>query len=138
MKDCCVLTISFSPDVPPERRSSNRSQSTRNGDFEGFPEKKPWPDIPMKAITDVCNGILDQLSTLDPDGLFAIPVIEQLPELEDDYIAQIESPMDFRTIEEERLPTYEHIRALQDDLILVFRNCATFNDSNSEIHSFAV
>lgn len=83
-------------------------------------------------------GVLKQLSTLDEDGLFARPVIEQVPELREAYLAQIDEPMDFRTIEEEKVPAYPHIRELQYDLILVFRNCATFNDPGSEYHAFAM
>lgn len=92
----------------------------------------------MKAITRVSKAVLKHLSLLDDDELFAVPVTEKFPEVEKDYIALIESPMDFRTIEEERLPYYEHIRELQDDLILVFRNCATFNDPSTVFHAFAM
>ncbi len=105
---------------------------------EGYPDLQPWPNIPLKKITGVSKAVLNHLSLLDVDELFAIPVIEKFPEVEKDYVAIVESPMDFRTIEEDRLPYYEHIQELQDDLILVFRNCATFNDTSTVFHSFAM
>lgn len=46
--------------------------------------------------------------------------------------------MDFRTIEEDKIPAYYEIRQLQDDLILVFRNCATFNEAGSQLHALAM
>ena len=78
------------------------------------------------------------LSTLDEDGIFAAPVVEQVPDIKDEYHAQIGTPMDFRTIEEERKQYYASIRELQEDLILVFRNCATFNEPSSMYHLFAL
>lgn len=45
--------------------------------------------------------------------------------------------MDFRTIEEERLPAYESIRGLQEDLILTFRNCMKFNRRGTEYWTLA-
>ena len=46
--------------------------------------------------------------------------------------------MDFRTIEEERLPYYSSIRDLQWDLILVFNNCKKYvSDPSSEFWELA-
>lgn len=75
---------------------------------------------------------------LDEDGLFATPVVEQVPDLKDLYLTKIKSPMDFRTIKEERSQYYESIQELQDDIILTFRNCAMFNEPGSEYHQFAM
>lgn len=122
---------------PSDSRSSKRTRSKTKG-TEGYPDLQPWPNIPLKKITGVSKAVLNHLSLLDVDELFAIPVIEKFPEVEKDYVAIVESPMDFRTIEEDRLPYYEHIQELQDDLILVFRNCATFNDTSTVFHSFAM
>jgi hypothetical protein len=122
---------------PSDSRSSKRTRSKTKG-TEGYPDLQPWPNIPLKKITGVSKAVLNHLSLLDVDELFAIPVIEKFPEVEKDYVAIVESPMDFRTIEEDRLPYYEHIQELQDDLVLVFRNCATFNDTSTVFHSFAI
>jgi Bromodomain len=64
--------------------------------------------------------------------VFSSPVVEAYPEIADSYLEVVEEPMDFRTIEEERLPAYNSIRDLQDDLILTFRNCMTFNRRGTE------
>ena len=75
---------------------------------------------------------------LDTFGFFTIPVVEAFPEVADEYSQAVEDPMDFRTIEEERLSTYGHISELQDDLILVFRNCCIFNENNPEYYNYAL
>lgn len=76
--------------------------------------------------------------SMDEDELFAVPVVEALPELKREYLTAIEHPMDFRTIEEERLPNYSSVRELQDDLMLVFNNCIRFNTEDSPIGKFAM
>ena len=42
--------------------------------------------------------------------------------------------MDFRTTKE-RLPTYVDIAAIQEDLILTFRNCCIFNEKKDQWRS---
>jgi Bromodomain len=64
--------------------------------------------------------------------VFSSPVVEAFPEIADSYLEEIEEPMDFRTIEEERLPAYNSIRELQADLMLTFRNCMRFNRRGTE------
>jgi len=68
---------------------------------------------------------------LDTDEVFAVPVLEAVPDLADSYSAIVAEPMDFRTIQEERMPAYRSIRELQQDLLLVFRNCILFNEEGS-------
>ena len=65
-------------------------------------------------------------------------MIEAFPEVEDEYLGVVKYPMDFRTIEEERLPDYGNISELQDDLILTFRNCCEFNSDNPEYYNYAM
>jgi len=76
-------------------------------------------------------------STMDEGGNFAIPVIEAFPEITDDYLARVPNPMDFRTIQEERLQLYHSIHELQDDLILVFSNCMNYNVPGSDLYLVA-
>lgn len=59
------------------------------------------------------------------------------PELAKEYLSIIEEPMDFRTIEEERLLRYTSIQELQQDLMLVFNNCMAYNEGENSIHSSA-
>ena len=77
-------------------------------------------------------------ANLDSDGVFASPVIEQVPKLRDRYLSEIKNPMDFRTIKEDRVQTYQSIKELQADLVLVFRNCTIFNPKPSDWHSYAM
>jgi len=67
----------------------------------------------------------------DESDLFEIPVAEAYPDAADDYLAAIPFPMDFRTIEEERLLVYCSVEELQEDLILVFGNCINYNEQDS-------
>ena len=70
--------------------------------------------------------------------MFEEPVAETYPELATAYTKVIEEPMDFRTIEEDRLPRYRSIQELQQDLMLVFNNCMAFsNDASDELSILA-
>jgi hypothetical protein len=75
---------------------------------------------------------------LDEDNLFDIPVVEAYPSFAHDYSKVVSNPMDFRTIEEERLQVYRNIAELQQDLILIFDNCIAFNEAASVYVEFAL
>lgn len=94
---------------------------------------KPWFEIKKSAITKVAQEMLSYLRDLDDDRIFAVPVLESYPDVEDDYLKVVSQPMDFRTIEDDRLPYYNSIRELQRDLTLVFQNCTSFNGRNSTL-----
>jgi WD40 repeat protein len=68
-----------------------------------------------------------QQRELDTLELFSRPVCEAYPIIAEAYLSVVETPMDFQTIQEERLSKYEHISELQDDIILTFRNCCVYN-----------
>ena len=111
---------------PPKKKAKGGNQNPPR------PALESWPDIPLKKISSVGKEILDRLSNVDEDSLFAIPVAEAIPDLADDYEAVIAEPLDFRTIQEERLPRYRSITELQNDLITVFHNCIVFNGGTHE------
>ena len=70
-------------------------------------------------------------------ALAGLPV-EAFPAMKVAYRRVVKNPMDFRTIEEERLPIYESISQLQEDLILVFQNCVDFNGKDTEFGVYAI
>jgi hypothetical protein len=74
----------------------------------------------------------------DSEGIFAEPVAEAYPEVARDYAEAIKKPMDFRTINEERLPWYKSADELRRDLLLVFNNCIQFNGEESEFSILAM
>lgn len=74
---------------------------------------------------------------MDELGTFSIPVTEAYPEIATTYKKRILHPMDFRTIEQVRLSSYKSITELQDDLILVFRNCMEYNEPGSPVYAAA-
>jgi hypothetical protein len=75
---------------------------------------------------------------LDNLNLFNTPVYVDYPDIADEYLSRVKEPMDFTTIEEQRLPEYHHMCELQDDLILTFRNCCFFNEETSEFYEHAM
>jgi Bromodomain len=129
---------------------SNRARSKR----------MVWPEIRSEHITHVTTEMLAFLVSdtalsgslcsrhtltlvslvkrnMDEDKLFELPVVETLPELKHHYLSKISRPMDFRTIEEERIQYYSSITELQDDLICIFSNCIKFNGEMSDYAQFA-
>ena len=74
---------------------------------------------------------------MDENQVFEVPVVESHPEIEDSYLERISQPMDFRSIEEDRLSDYKSINELQDDLVLVFSNCMEFNEPGSPLYDHA-
>ena len=118
-------------------KSNKRSRRSSENKTQELPELNDWPEIPIKDISSVTKGILEKLENLDTDGIFAIPVLESYPELETDYLTVVDTPMDLRTIEEERLHEYESIKELQNDLILMFKNCCAFNETGTDLWCYA-
>lgn len=119
--------------------ATKRTRVTAHSKQTQLPELARWPQVPLKKITAVAEGVLEKMRVLDSEkGAFEIPVAEAFPEIETAYLRAVTSPMDFRTIEEERLPTYESISQLQDDLILVFGNCVRFNGNDTEYGRYAI
>lgn len=74
---------------------------------------------------------------LDELDIFAIPVAEAYPDAADSYLERITHPMDFRTIEEERMLYYQSISELQNDLIQIFANCMEYNEPGSPLYDTA-
>ena len=64
--------------------------------------------------------------------------MEVHPDISANYLDIVENPMDLRTIEEERIPEYQSIRELQQDLIQMFDNCVIFNGNRSSLSKYAM
>lgn len=97
-----------------------------------------WPEIDLKYISGISKAIVHRIHELDEDQVFSAPVLETYPDIKDDYLKVVESPLDLRTIEEERVCQYESIKDLQKDLTLVFQNCCSFNPPESAIWKYTV
>ena len=111
-------------------RSSAKASTTikkAKGSSAQLPELRKWPKIDVSNITQVTREMVQRISENDELGIFSKPVIEAHPTIADAYLNVIETPIDLRTIEEERVNIYNSIQGLQDDLVLMFRNCCTFN-----------
>ena len=72
---------------------------------------------------------------LDDVKLFHRPVIEKYS-LADMYLKIIEYPMDLKTMRS-KLRKYQSIQEMQEDLILIFDNCFTFNSKMSFEYNYA-
>jgi hypothetical protein len=46
--------------------------------------------------------------------------------------------MDLRTIEEERVQQYQHIKELQQDLNTMFENCYNFNGAGTDLSDYSI
>lgn len=103
-----------------------------------YPDLEKWNPVSTRNITLVAASVLSKLKDLDHLDLFSRPVCEECPYLADEYLRQVHNPMDFRTIGYERLPAYDHITELQEDLILVFRNCCVYDGGKSHFSSYAL
>lgn len=122
-------------DTGPSRKRLRPNAEQKND----VPELSEWPSVPLKEITVVAEGILEEMRKLDSTReAFKIPVVEAFPAIKVAYRRVVKNPMDFRTIEEERLPIYESISQLQEDLILVFQNCVDFNGKDTEFGVYAI
>ena len=91
-----------------------------------------WKEIDQKDIPRVASAVLGFFRSVDEQKLFEAPVLESLPHIKDEYMKVVSHPMDFKTIEEERIPSYTSITNLRDDLILTFQNSIQFNGPKSK------
>jgi hypothetical protein len=134
---------------PPKRTATKRKRqagrSTKSatikktkGRSTEFPNLQKWPKIKVGDITKVIREILKRLSEDDELRIFSKPVIEAYPDIADSYLKMIETPMDLQTISEERANVYSSISMLQDDLVIMFRNCCTFNGKDSDWGKIAI
>mmetsp|Transcript_2788 Transcript_2788/g.6049 ORF Transcript_2788/g.6049 Transcript_2788/m.6049 type:complete len:165 (+) Transcript_2788:81-575(+) len=117
---------------------SSTTKKAKGSSSSGFPRLRKWPKIEVGDITEVAKELLSRVADDDTSGMFSKPVIEAHPAIADAYLDAIETPMDLRTIEEERVNVYGSIQMLQDDLVLMFRNCCTFNGKETSIGVIAI
>jgi len=97
----------------------------------------PWPDINSKKTTTVARAIIQSLIEMDHDAVFDAPVIEKFPSLKETYLKMVSKPMDFLTIEKS-IRKYQNIQDLQQDILLVFKNCCLYNGQQSDIGKYAI
>ncbi|KAL7540285.1 hypothetical protein ACHAXR_010002 [Thalassiosira sp. AJA248-18] len=119
------------------RKKRCRTQGQKKG-FHNYPDLERWHPVSRRQIARVGVAVLGKLRERDTMDLFSQPVLEAYPGIAEEYLRAVKKPMDFRTIEDELLSTYEHISELQDDLILTFRNCCVYNGEMSEYYNYAI
>lgn len=121
-----------------KRTRRTRNEEDRSEGTGVLPKLDQWPDVKLKDITAISDIVLEEMRALDKMNLFSIPVIEAYPEISEAYSQQVKNPIDFRTIQEEKLPYYSRISQLQDDLIQVFQNCVDFNGESDDLGQYAI
>jgi len=122
------------------KKSKVSSDTMPKSNSQYLPDIPIWPSrmIAKHDLEAFCLCIMKELEDQDNQQLFAMPVYEQYPQMADDYLNSIRTPMDFRTIKFSRIGHYKTIKCLQDDLILTFRNCCNFNGEQHMLWRYSV
>mmetsp|Transcript_53502 Transcript_53502/g.64442 ORF Transcript_53502/g.64442 Transcript_53502/m.64442 type:complete len:778 (+) Transcript_53502:223-2556(+) len=122
------------------KTSSNQGvvERTRKIDgFHSFNVLEPWPNIkPKKKMLTICKIMIIRVERLDYKKMFHKPVMISYPDLADQYLKIIKDPMDLKTMRS-NLRKYQSIQEMQEDLILIFDNCFTFNSKMSFEYNYA-
>jgi len=125
----------------PAKKGRKKSKSSvddeSDHDTTFYPVLPAWPLIESRHIYTVAFHILQEVEQLDDRESFKDPVTEQFPDIADEYLGSIADPMDIRTINE-RLESYEKISELQDDLILMLKNCCIYNGEKDDLWFYSV
>jgi len=108
------------------------------GGYQYYPDLPAWPEINPRKVHRVVKLVLSKLRSLDTENCFENPVHEEYPDMAEEYLKRVSTPMSFSTIEQLQLPNYERVGELQEDLILTFRNCCIFNGEDSEFYRQAI
>ncbi|XP_072197879.1 bromodomain adjacent to zinc finger domain protein 2B isoform X10 [Excalfactoria chinensis] len=114
----------------PRKRKMDESVSVSQGKQENFTAiKKPKRDDSKDLA--VCSMILSELETHEDAWPFLLPVnLKLVP----GYKKVIKKPMDFSTIRDKLTSgQYPNVEAFSLDVRLVFDNCETFNEDDSDI-----
>lgn len=123
LRDDLILTfmncIEFNGDASPYGRIAQHMLDSIEDAFDSMDIRQ----LTMKALS--------RLREVDERELFELPVLEQLPGLKDAYMSVVSTPMDFKTIEDERIHSYVSIADLRQDLQLIFQNCINFNGAET-------
>jgi len=125
----------------PAKKGRKRAKSSvddeSDHDTTFYPVLPAWPLIDSEHIYTVAFHILQEVEQLDDRELFTDPVTEQFPDIAEEYLGCIASPMDFRTING-RIESYKKISELQDDLILMLKNCCIYNGEKNDLWYYSV
>jgi len=116
---------------------SSQAKKTKTAPVQKV-QLKAWPKIDIQEITPVCEAMLKVVADEDNDGVFHSPVLETYPDLAESYLSIVKEPMDLRTIGEERVHHYQSIRELQDDLVVMLKNCCDFNGPSSQMGQYSL
>uniref|UniRef100_A0A8C2UIP9 Bromodomain adjacent to zinc finger domain protein 2B n=1 Tax=Coturnix japonica TaxID=93934 RepID=A0A8C2UIP9_COTJA len=114
----------------PKKRKMDESVSVSQGKQENFTAiKKPKRDDSKDLA--MCSMILSELETHEDAWPFLLPVnLKLVP----GYKKVIKKPMDFSTIRDKLTSgQYPNVEAFSLDVRLVFDNCETFNEDDSDI-----
>ena len=73
---------------------------------------------------------------LDVDSIFLKPVVDAFPQIAVAYLNAITKPIDLTTIIN-NVRAYLSIQELQQDLILMFKNCCDYNGYDSDLGRYS-
>uniref|UniRef100_A0A8C3TGT4 Bromodomain adjacent to zinc finger domain protein 2B n=1 Tax=Chelydra serpentina TaxID=8475 RepID=A0A8C3TGT4_CHESE len=115
--------------IDPKKRKIDENISNQLKQESFTPTKKPKRDESKDLA--ICSMILSELETHEDAWPFLLPVnLKLVP----GYKKVIKKPMDFSTIREKLSSgQYPNLEAFSLDIRLVFDNCETFNEDDSDI-----
>lgn len=101
-----------------------------------FSDIQPWREVSSRKIRAVATAIVQKLMELDVDSIFLKPVVDAFPQIADAYLNAITKPIDLTTIIN-NVRAYLSIHELQQDLILMFKNCCDYNGYDSDLGRYS-
>ncbi|XP_067934772.1 peregrin-like [Watersipora subatra] len=89
-------------------------------------------ELTLSPLTKFLQKILDDIRELDSTSVFAYPVdVNEVP----DYHEYISTPMDLSTIQQKVNDlVYSNLDEFQDDIMLMIRNCMTYNAKDTPFY----
>lgn len=102
-------------------------------------ESPPWTDSAAQVYKLITKHPYVDIYSKNVIVNFFSPVVEQLPQVAEAYLAKIAQPMDFSIIHDELFVSQSiaDAREFADMVVLVFQNCVDFNSTSGvEEHEF--
>ncbi|KAI7905371.1 uncharacterized protein BX663DRAFT_499491 [Cokeromyces recurvatus] len=121
--------MSLRADLEKVRMLSEQVQKRERQKLERIRKQKAYLETILYPLEHILQGILEQLIETDKREFFRYPVT---PDIAPDYNEIIESPMSFSIMQEKMVShQYMTIEEFEADLQLIWKNCMTYNQTDT-------